>query len=122
MHFIFIFLQVSYLHNQFLNGNFFRHFLHPNSQVVRDYQNFSLSDAHQQTREKGADIFNHVKYSWEESLPVAQEATLSDIHNYGNTLYEKTFVEGLVYGDFKESDARRANVPLPRRPNPCMWG
>ena len=76
--------------------------------VIRNYQNFSLSDAHQQTREKGADIFNHVKYSWEESLPVAQEATLSDIHNYGNTLYEKTFVEGLVYGDFKESDARRA--------------
>ena len=76
--------------------------------VVRDYQNFSLSDAHQQTREKGADIFNHVKYSWEESLPVAQEATLSDIHDYGDSLYEKTFVEGLVYGDFKESDARRA--------------
>jgi insulysin len=76
--------------------------------VIRNYQNFSLSDAHQQTREKGADIFNHVKYSWEESLPVAQEATLSDIHDYGNTLYEKTFVEGLVYGDFKESDARRA--------------
>ena len=76
--------------------------------VIRNYQNFSLSDAHQQTREKGADIFNHVKYSWEESLPVAQEATLSDIHDYGNSLYEKTFVEGLVYGDFKESDARRA--------------
>ncbi len=76
--------------------------------VIRNYQNFSLSDAHQQTREKGADIFNHVKYSWEESLPVAQEATLSDIHNYGNTLYDKTFIEGLVYGDFKESDARRA--------------
>ena len=76
--------------------------------VIRNYQNFSLSDAHQQTREKGADIFNHVKYSWEESLPVAQKATLSDIHDYGNTLYEKTFVEGLVYGDFKESDARRA--------------
>ena len=76
--------------------------------VIRDYQNFSLSDAHQQTRDKGADIFNHVKYSWEESLPVAQEATLSDIQGYGNSLYKKTFVEGLIYGDFKESDARRA--------------
>ena len=75
--------------------------------IIRDYQNFSLSDAHQQTRSKGADIFNHVQYSWEESLPVAQEASLSDIHDYGNILYEKTFVEGLVYGDFKESDARR---------------
>jgi insulysin len=76
--------------------------------IIRDYQNFSLSDAHQQTRAKGADIFNHVQYRWEESLPVAQEATLSDIHDYGNTLYKKTFVEALVYGDFKDSDARRA--------------
>ena len=76
--------------------------------AVRDYQNFSLSDAHQQTREKGADIFNHIKFSWEESLPIAEASTLSDIQEYGKTLYEKTFVEGLVYGDFKESDARRA--------------
>ncbi len=76
--------------------------------IIRDYQNFSLSDAHRQTREKGTDIFNHVKYSWEESLPVAKDASLSDIHDYGNTLYKKTFVEGLIYGDFKESDARRA--------------
>ena len=76
--------------------------------VVRDYQNFSLSDAHQQTREKGADVFNHVKYGWDQLFPVAQKASLSDIQNYGNSLYEKTFVEGLVYGDFKESDARRA--------------
>ena len=76
--------------------------------IVRDYQNFSLSDAHQQTREKGADIFNHVKYSWEESLPVAQAANLANIQDYGKTLYSKTFVEALVYGDFKETDARRA--------------
>ena len=76
--------------------------------IIRDYQNFALSDAHQQTREKGADIFNHVKYSWQESLPVAQAATLADIQAYGNNLYKQTFTEGLVYGDFKESDARKA--------------
>ena len=26
--------------------------------IVRDYQNFPLTDAHQQTREKGAEIFD----------------------------------------------------------------
>jgi len=76
--------------------------------IVRDYKNFSLSDAHQQTRDKGDGIFNHVKYSWKESLPVAEAATLSDIEEYGKYLYKKTFVEGLVYGDFKKRDARRA--------------
>ena len=76
--------------------------------IVRDYQNFSLSDAHQQTRDIGTTIFNHVKYSWKESLPVAQAATLTEIQDYGKVLYKKSFLEGLVYGDFKELDARRA--------------
>ena len=76
--------------------------------IVRDYQNFSLSDAHQQTRDKGADIFQNIKYSWEESLPIAQEATLSKIKDYGRNIFKETYVEGLVYGDFKQSDANKA--------------
>ena len=38
---------------------------------------FFLSDAHQQTREKGYDVFDNVKYSWEESLPFAKKASLN---------------------------------------------
>ena len=76
--------------------------------ITRDYKNLSLSDAHQQTREKGADIFHHIKFNWEESLPIAEAATLQDLQEYGKSLYNNTFIEGLVYGDFKESDARRA--------------
>ena len=76
--------------------------------TIRDYQNFSLSDAHQQTRDKGADIFQNIKYSWEESLPIAQGATLSKIKDYGKDVFKNTYVEGLVYGDFKKSDANRA--------------
>jgi len=76
--------------------------------IVRNYQNFGLSDAHQQTRDKGAEFFNHVKYSWAESLPIAKTATLADIEEFGRSIYKKTFIEGLVYGDFKERDARRA--------------
>ena len=77
--------------------------------TVRNYQNFSLSDAHQQTRDKGAKIFNHVKYDWEETLPLAKEASLKNIQEYAKILYDRTFVEGLVYGDFDESDARKAH-------------
>jgi len=76
--------------------------------ISRDYQNFALSDAHQQTREKGAEIFHNVKFTWEESLPVAQAATLADVKSYGETLFSETFVEALVYGDFSESDARKS--------------
>ena len=76
--------------------------------VVRDYKNFSMSDAHQQTRDMAAFLSNSEKYSWQESFPIAEEATLSDIRSYGKELYNQTFLEGLVYGDFKEVDARKA--------------
>ena len=42
------------------------------------------------------------------SLPVAQSATLADVKLYSETLFNETFVEALVYGDFKESDARKS--------------
>lgn len=76
--------------------------------IIRDYQNFALSDAHQQTREKGADIFHNVKFSWQECLPVAKSASLSDVKSYSKSLFKDTFVEALVYGDFTESDARKS--------------
>ena len=74
--------------------------------IVRTYENFSLSDAHQQTREKGYDVFDNVKYTWEESLPIAEGTTLKQIKDYAKTIYEKTFLEALVYGDFTELDSR----------------
>ncbi|MDB9854471.1 hypothetical protein OAC91_04500 [Candidatus Marinimicrobia bacterium] len=63
---------------------------------------FSLSDAHQQTREMAPDVLNNIKYNWKESLPIAQESTLQLIKEYSNSLYEKTFVEAMVYGDFEK--------------------
>ena len=59
--------------------------------TVRDYKNFALSDAYQQTREIGMDLFMQTKYSWEESLPVAEAVSLSEIQNFGDSLYKKTF-------------------------------
>ena len=75
--------------------------------IVRDYQNFPLSDAWQQTRDKSAEIYHSVKFSWAESLPVAQSATQKDIQEFAEKLYKEIFIEGFVYGDFEEIDARK---------------
>ena len=74
--------------------------------IIRSYENYPLSDAHQQTREKGYDVFDNVKFSWSESLPVAREATFDDIKSYAKNIYKETFVEGFVYGDFTSDNSK----------------
>ena len=78
--------------------------------IVRDYQNFALSDAHQQTRELSSDVMFGLKYTWKDALPIAQEASLNDLRDYSDALYNKTFLEAMVYGDFKETDARKSST------------
>ena len=82
-------------------------FLAIRDKVVRDYKNFALSDAHQQTREKATDILNHVKYTWENALPIAESASINGIKDYSKMLYEKTYVEAMIYGDFEKTDAEK---------------
>ena len=43
----------------------------------------------------------------EESLPVAESASLNDIKDYSQSLYEKTYAEAMVYGDFDKTDAEK---------------
>lgn len=76
--------------------------------IVRNYKNFPLSDAHQQTRELAPGILNNVKYTWDESLEIAGKATLEEVEEYSKSLYEKTFVEAMVYGDFQKRQAETA--------------
>ena len=85
--------------------------------TVRDYKNFALSDAYQQTREIGMDLFMQTKYSWEESLPVAEAVSLSEIQNFGDSLYKKTFLEVMVYGDFEEKDAKKVVTMFQEKTN-----
>ena len=75
--------------------------------ILRGYKNFPLSDAHQQTRELSPEIYNNIKYSWEESLVVAGKTTLENIKTYSKSLYEKTFVEAMVFGDFEKDQAKK---------------
>ena len=75
--------------------------------VVRDYENFSLSDAHIQTRELAPDLFYKYKYTWKEALPIAKGTTLEDIKQYSSSLYERTFLEAMVYGDFVKEDGKK---------------
>ena len=74
--------------------------------IIRGYENYPLSDAHQQTREKGYDVFDNVKFNWSESLPIAKDATLDKIKKYAKNIYEETFVEGFVYGDFTSENSK----------------
>lgn len=83
-------------------------FLAIKDKIIRNYKNFSLSDAHQQTREMAPDILNNIKYTWKESLPLAEKVTLNEIKSFSGSLYEKTFVEALVYGDFDEGQAKKS--------------
>ena len=64
-------------------------------------------DAYQQTREIGMNLFMETKYSWEESLPIAEATSLSEIEKFGRSLYKNTFLEVMVYGDFEEKDAKK---------------
>lgn len=75
--------------------------------VVRDYENFSLSDAYMQTRELAPDLFYETKYSWKEALPVAKGLSLNAVQEYSRSLYKETFLEALVYGDFAEKDGKK---------------
>ena len=63
-----------------------------------------LSDAHIQTRELAPDLFYKYKYTWKEALPIAKGTTLEDIKQYSSSLYERTFLEAMVYGDFVKED------------------
>ena len=75
--------------------------------IIRDYENFSLSDAHQQTREMGPDLIYETKYTWEDALPVSRSVSLSELKKYEGDLFEKTFTEAMIYGDFEERDAKK---------------
>jgi len=75
--------------------------------IVRDYENFSLSDAHVQTRELGPDLFYRYKYTWKEALPIARVATLEKVKRYSASVYDKTYLEAIVYGDFIRQDSKK---------------
>ena len=80
-------------------------FLAIKDKTVRDYKNFSLTDAYLQTREMGSDIFMETKYTWEESLPIAESSSLAGLKEYEKTLFEETYLEAMIYGDFEKEDA-----------------
>ena len=75
--------------------------------VVRDYENFALMDAYNQTRELAPDLFYNVKYTWGECLPIARNASLKRLNKYVTTLFDSTFLEAMVYGDFIMQDSKK---------------
>jgi insulysin len=76
--------------------------------ILRDYQNFPLSDAWQITRKKNADIYNNINYDWEESFEMAKDITSESVGKYAESIFKRIYVEGLIYGNFSKREARQA--------------
>ena len=75
--------------------------------IVRDYENLALADAYMQTRELAPDLFYNIKYTWKQMLPIAKNATYDEIKSYESNLFDKTYLEAMVYGDYIKQDAKR---------------
>lgn len=82
-------------------------FLAIKDKIIRGYKNIPLSDAYQQAREKNAEIYHNVKFNWDDLAPVAESATMEKIKTFAKDLFSQVSIEGFVYGDFEESDARK---------------
>jgi len=76
--------------------------------IVRDYQNFPLSDAWRIGRERNAEIMQKVKYGKDDVLKKSKNITLSDITHFTSTLFENTYIEGFVYGDMTQGMAKES--------------
>ena len=75
--------------------------------IIKDYENTALIDAFNQARELAPEMLFKTKYTWEECLDVAKSADLERIKDYQRTLYDKTFLEAMVYGDFDRQDSKK---------------
>tara|TARA_B000000557_G_scaffold243659_1_gene224736 strand:- start:756 stop:3569 length:2814 start_codon:yes stop_codon:yes gene_type:complete len=75
--------------------------------IIKDYENTALIDAFNQARELAPEMLFKTKYTWEECLDVAKSADLERIKDYQSTLYDKTFLEAMVYGDFDRQDSKK---------------
>ena len=75
--------------------------------IIRDYENLALADAYMQTRELAPDLFYNIKYTWKQMLPIAKNATYDEIKSYESNLFDKTYLEAMVYGDYIKQDAKK---------------
>ena len=76
--------------------------------IIREYQNFHLSDAWRITRDQTERIFRNVYYSTDELYQNAAEITLKDISSFAGEIYQQAFIEGLVYGDYSKEEAKES--------------
>jgi insulysin len=76
--------------------------------IIREYQNFHLSDAWRITRDQTERIFRNVYYSPDELYQNAAEISLKDISSFAGEIYQQAFIEGLVYGDYSKKEAKES--------------
>ena len=76
--------------------------------LIRDYQNFPLSDAWRIARERNAEITQNIRYSKADLLEKTQELSFNDIKMFNKTVFKKTYIEGFVYGDLEKEMAKES--------------
>ncbi len=76
--------------------------------IIRDYQNFPLSDAWRIARERNAEIMQSVRYNQADLLSKTESIILEDIYRFSETLFNKTYIEGFVYGDIEKEQAEES--------------
>tara|TARA_Y100001934_G_scaffold282270_1_gene395203 strand:+ start:3110 stop:5935 length:2826 start_codon:yes stop_codon:yes gene_type:complete len=76
--------------------------------IVRGYKNFYLSDAWQIVRDQTERLFMKTYYRPSNLYSAAKTIVHNDIINFASSLYDETYIEGLVYGDYEKEEAERS--------------
>jgi len=76
------------------------------NQMIRDWKNIDLGDAHRIASENMRKIVRKYYYTNVELADAAKKLTLRDVKNFSLLLMKKGFVEAMVFGNVTESQAK----------------
>jgi insulysin len=82
-------------------------FLALRDKMIRDWKNVDLGDAYRIAREKMRKIVNKHYYTNTELADAAGNISLADVNEFGSKLLKKGYIQGLVYGNVTEEQARQ---------------
>jgi len=99
-------------------------FLALRDKMIRDWQNVDLGDAYRIAREKMRKIVRKHYYTNTELVDAAGNISLADVNEFGAKLLKKGHIQGLVYGNVTEEQARENTSLLKNELNikPEKWG
>lgn len=79
---------------------------------LRRYQNFQFNQPYQQALYIQSLLMEEKKHSIAQYQQEIETVTLAELQAYTQTLYQKTYVQGVVYGNLEKSAAKEAVVVI----------